>query len=275
MERVRESRENLGSPAVQVDTNVNTVLHLTAIDVVGVHFMDHTLNETQGSSLPIFPLNTVLFPGMRLPLHIFEERYKSMITDCLLKEQPFGVTLIQRGQEVGGSAEPHLVGTTARIVDVEYLADGCMNIQTVGECRFRLIELLSLEPYLVASVQLYDGPHVENGCCLRKLVEQAKDAYRQYAWGLQRLTLNREVTQDLPNDPIPLANFVAAHFKTLSLHHRQLLLEILEVEELLSREICWLNQEDRRIRLSLLAREKILELEAKHGQSLQEKRWLN
>ena len=66
--------------------------------------------------LPIFPLGTVLFPGMPLPLHIFEERYKRMIGRCLDGDRAFGVTLLKSGREVGGPAIPHEVGTIARIV---------------------------------------------------------------------------------------------------------------------------------------------------------------
>ena len=55
--------------------------------------------------LPLFPLNVVLFPGMRLPLHIFEDRYKLMIGTCMVTDQTFGVSLIQSGPEVGGPAD--------------------------------------------------------------------------------------------------------------------------------------------------------------------------
>ena len=65
--------------------------------------------------LPLFPLNTVLFPNMVLPLHVFEERYKLMINTCLAQDKPFGVVLIYSGTEAGGPAVPHSVGTVARI----------------------------------------------------------------------------------------------------------------------------------------------------------------
>ena len=62
--------------------------------------------EDDLAQLSLFPLNLVLFPGMPLPLHIFEERYKAMIGDCVEREQPFGIVLIKEGQEVGDPAEP-------------------------------------------------------------------------------------------------------------------------------------------------------------------------
>jgi Lon protease-like protein len=77
---------------------------------------------TLPSELPIFPLNVVLFPGMPLPLHIFEERYKSMINRCIQAGHAFGVVLIREGQEVGPPARPHDVGTTA-VIAVERPAE--------------------------------------------------------------------------------------------------------------------------------------------------------
>ena len=65
--------------------------------------------------LPLFPLNTVLFPGQMLPLHIFEDRYRLMIRRCLAEDLPFGVVLIKRGAEIGAEAEPHMEARIARI----------------------------------------------------------------------------------------------------------------------------------------------------------------
>ena len=93
--------------------------------------------------LPLFPLNVVLFPGMRMPLHIFEERYKTMIGQCVEREQPFGVVLIKEGKEVGDPAEPFRTGTSARITRVARLEEGRMNIVTHGERRFELVEIRS------------------------------------------------------------------------------------------------------------------------------------
>ena len=104
--------------------------------------------------LPLFPLNdVVLFPGMKLPLHIFEDRYKSMIGACAEHDTPFGVLLISEGQEVGEPAEPVQVGTTARIADVQHLEDGRMTINTQGERRFEAVEIIQQVPHLVGLVK--------------------------------------------------------------------------------------------------------------------------
>ena len=89
--------------------------------------------------LPLFPLEqVVLFPGMSLPLRIFEERYKVMIGACQVTDQLFGVLLIRSGSEVGAPAQPERVGCTARMLRIDRLPDGRMTILTIGEQRFRL-----------------------------------------------------------------------------------------------------------------------------------------
>ena len=70
------------------------------------------------TELPLFPLNVVLFPGMVLPLHIFEPRYREMVNYCLDEKKPFGVVLLREGEERGGPAIPYQVGTAARIMRV-------------------------------------------------------------------------------------------------------------------------------------------------------------
>ena len=89
--------------------------------------------------LPLFPLQTVLFPGGRLPLRIFEARYLDLVSRCLRDEGPFGVCLIRRGTEAGAPAEFFPLGTSARIVDWGQLADGLLGITVHGEQRFRVL----------------------------------------------------------------------------------------------------------------------------------------
>jgi Lon protease-like protein len=88
--------------------------------------------------LPLFPLHTVLFPGGPLPLRIFETRYTDMISRCMRDQRPFGVLLIQEGEEAGAVASTVSVGCTARIVDFNALPDGLLGITCVGERKFRV-----------------------------------------------------------------------------------------------------------------------------------------
>lgn len=110
-------------------------------------------HRNSAMEMPLFPLNIVLFPGMTLPLHIFEPRYQEMINLCLDENLAFGVVLIKDGPEVGGEAVPHRVGTAARIVKVDRQQDGRMNIQVVGTRRFRIEALNHDRPYLTGRVR--------------------------------------------------------------------------------------------------------------------------
>ena len=113
---------------------------------------------------PLFPLKTVLFPGMPLTLHIFEERYKQMIHDCMQAGQPFGVVLIKEGIEaLGPLAEPHSVGCTAEIAQAQALQGGRMNILAIGRERFRIVALNYGQPYLHATVEEYPLNATLNG----------------------------------------------------------------------------------------------------------------
>ena len=84
------------------------------------------------SKLPLFPLNTVLFPKATIPLHVFEDRYKAMINQCVNTNSSFGVVLIRLGLEVGDSAIPYDIGTTAKITKIDYLGEGRLFINAIG-----------------------------------------------------------------------------------------------------------------------------------------------
>ncbi len=93
-----------------------------------------------GCEIPLFPLNTVLFPGGLLPLRIFEQRYLGMAKDCLRDGTPFGVCLIREGTEVGAPATPEEVGCIARIVQWDMQQLGLLQVVARGERRFRILE---------------------------------------------------------------------------------------------------------------------------------------
>jgi uncharacterized protein len=86
--------------------------------------------------LPLFPLRSVLFPGGRLPLKIFEQRYLDLMKDCLGNNKPFGICAIREGSEVGEPATPFEVGTQARIIHWEMPQTGIFHVMVEGEERF-------------------------------------------------------------------------------------------------------------------------------------------
>lgn len=130
-------------------------------------------------TLPLFPLSEVLFPGMMLPLHIFEPRYRLMIRRCVSEKIPFGVVLITRGQEVGPGAEFFNVGTTARITRVQRAEDGRLYIASVGEQRFRVLHTMTDQPYLQGEVEVIPEQPGENAM-LDALTEQALQLLSRY-----------------------------------------------------------------------------------------------
>ncbi len=111
--------------------------------------------------IPLFPLNTVLFPGGVLPLRIFEQRYLDMVAACMKEACAFGICLIASGEEAGGIAEPHPVGTLARITDWEMEQLGILQVTVRGEQRFRILEkTVCTNNLLRATVEIIndDGP---------------------------------------------------------------------------------------------------------------------
>jgi Lon protease-like protein len=155
--------------------------------------------------IPLFPLNTVLFPGMPLQLHIFEERYKKMLRLCLENRQDFGVVLIRSGREAHGPlADPHKIGCTARIVEMEPLDQGQMNITAIGQQRFRLLSLSREKPYLVGTVELYPLEAADR----KPLSESSRRLFPLVRRYMQILSAASEVNlepEHLPRDPLVLA----------------------------------------------------------------------
>ena len=111
--------------------------------------------------IPLFPLDTVLFPGGVLPLKIFEQRYLDMAAACMKEKQPFGICLIATGKEVGGVAEPHAVGTLAEIAAWEMEQLGILMVTVRGGKRFRIVEKSADREHLLhATVEIIadNGP---------------------------------------------------------------------------------------------------------------------
>jgi uncharacterized protein len=138
------------------------------------------VTSPQPSRLRLFPLNTVLFPGMALPLQVFEERYRLLVSECLAQQEPFGVVLIREGPEVGGAAVPYDVGTTARIEHVQPIDGVRLAVQSRGQARFRIARLFHDKPYLSAEVEYPVDEVSEVPDAIR---EQVEHGYAQ----LQRL----------------------------------------------------------------------------------------
>ncbi|MEA2661556.1 MAG: hypothetical protein QOH08_1128 [Chloroflexota bacterium] len=154
------------------------------------------MSET--GSLPLFPLGSVLFPGMLLPLHIFEPRYRLLLDRAIRTGEPFGIVLIKSGAEIGGPAEPHRVGTTARVVGTTPLPGGRSFIIARGERRFEIESVdADREPYLVGNVRYIDE---DDGADASDLADRAADAFGEYLTGI--LATSTDARSESPLDEL-------------------------------------------------------------------------
>ena len=172
---------------------------------------------------------------MLLPLHIFEERYKLMIGRCIDERAPFGVVLMRSGEEVGGSAEPHDVGTTARIARFERLPDGRLNLIALGGRRFRIASVDHSEPYLIGEVEYLeseavDAPEVDD------LAQRVAALFAEQFRLLLAISGQWQRRTGLPSEPDALADFVAGQIDVLP-STKQELLETLSLPARLAREV--------------------------------------
>jgi Lon protease-like protein len=161
--------------------------------------------------LPIFPLGAVLFPGLVLPLHVFEDRYRLLMSDLLAGEEPhrFGVVSIELGHEVGTGAARRLapVGCTAEVRGVQRHDDGRYDLVTTGGTRFRVEEIDDSLPYLRAEMTTLPD---ENGPGAETATEPVTRLFRRYCDRLVEHGAEVAALEDMPADPIPLSYLVAA-----------------------------------------------------------------
>jgi uncharacterized protein len=194
--------------------------------------------------LPLFPLSTVLYPGLQLPLHIFEERYRQLVRDLTsADEQPaaFGVIAIRSGREAG-QAQPALyeVGCTATLRQVEALPDGRFDILTVGTRRFRLHDVDASGTYLVGEVSYLDEPPGEDTAALSRATSAG---YLDYVDRLLSSAGQAPRTdRELPTDPVLLSYLVAAAM-VLDLRDKQQLLSAPDTAARLRAELALLRRE--------------------------------
>jgi len=169
--------------------------------------------------LPLFPLNTVLFPGAPITLRIFEERYRLMIERCLEQSSPFGVVLIREGREVGGEAIPYSVGTTAVIGDNVRLDDGRYYVTATGQRRFRIQYIAQRQPYLLASVA--DLPEETGGAADVEMARQLRALYARYWSAVAAATGHRHQAETLPESVVGLTYWMAQRLQVDTIHKQR------------------------------------------------------
>ncbi len=190
--------------------------------------------------LRLFPLNAVLFPGAVLNLHVFEPRYKQMISECIEAGEGFGVVLIREGQEAGDPAvEPHEVGSIAEIVEVTQLPFGRYYISTVGRQRFRINRVISREPYLTVDADLLDEQDRADAEAAQ-LRDEVRDAFLEYLELIVEFS-GQEATVDLPGDA-QTTSFVVGDALQVADKVKQRLLELDSTKQRLSIELGFLRR---------------------------------
>ena len=181
-------------------------------------------------AIPLFPLpEVVLFPSGFLPLHIFEPRYRQMIHDVLQIDSRFGVLMFDPST---GAPVQH--GCSAVIVNSKFLPDGRINILTIGQQRFRVLETSEEKPYLMGRIEWIedDPPEHDLKAKASKITEILRDVVKLSA----KLSDKQiDFPDDLPNDPLELSYWVAGSVYGLT-QEQQNLLELEDTEARLDRE---------------------------------------
>lgn len=189
-------------------------------------------------TLPLFPLNTVVFPGMTVPLHVFEDRYRALVEELLTEPDPaerlFGTVAIREGFEVSEPRAPEKgrsahggqslfrVGCLLQLTDVERNDDGSFDILAVGRGRLRLTDILTAATYPTGEVELLGDDH--DAAVAPEMVERARSLFERYRLQLSDLHGDDVLTGVLPQDPAFLSWTLAAT-TLLPLPERQTLLE--------------------------------------------------
>ncbi len=201
-------------------------------------------------TLPLFPLGTVLYPGLVLPLNIFEERYRQLVCDLLDGPEPqrFGVIAIRKGRETGvdGISALHQIGCIASLREVDEQDDGRFHLVTVGTQRFRLASLDDSRPYLQGEVDLL-AEEVGDEAAAGLAAQAVQRGFRGYVEALASRESVEVTVPELPDEPLLLSYLVAASM-ILDLSVRQDLLAEPDAERRLGAERALLARETTMLR---------------------------
>ena len=199
----------------------------------------HSLVQKQ-ITIALFPLGVVLMPKIHLPLHIFEERYKAMIRECLEQQNAFGIVYYS-GKQLMSS------GCTARIVEVlKRYEDGRSDIMTFGENRFQIKEIIDRKPYLQAQVELFDDEDEEQVARCRRLAADGLESLKE---------LNTLTGQGVDDGAVDALDFKTVSFQIascegFSLEEKQTFLELTSTYQRLKMAVESLGKIIKRLKLT-------------------------
>jgi Lon protease-like protein len=185
--------------------------------------------------LPLFPLPVVLFPGMPMPLHIFEPRYRKLLSDIRTRENLFGLSYFD-ASSAGNEVPPagH-IGCVAEVTETQALPDGRSNILTVGLVRYRVESYVERgDPYLVARIEYFED-HEEDDSRLSGITHEAAGMFMRVARAIRILNDERGNLPDISDTEPQKLSFLVAAALEIELETKQELLELRSTYERLRR----------------------------------------
>jgi Lon protease-like protein len=205
--------------------------------------MSEALDKVRGvRELPIFPLPLVLFPGVPLPLHIFEERYRRMLADVRASNNLFGLSHFVPGEGVEDRPPAGHVGCATEVVEVQPMPDGRSNILTLGVARYRVEEYVDLgDPYHVARVEFFEDEE-EDAAVVGRRVAEVTEVFMRIARAMRTASQERGALPELPEDDPERLSFIVAAVVEMDAEAKQRLLETRSTSERLRRLYTLLSQ---------------------------------
>ena len=199
--------------------------------------MTEAMDRVRGvRELPLFPLPVVLFPGVPLPLHIFEPRYRRMLEDIRVRDNLFGLSYFDASAAVEREFPPagH-IGCAAEVTEVEPLADGRFNIVSIGLIRYRVEAYLDQgDPYLLGQVSFFED-EAEDEAMLKRRAQEVTDIFLRIARAVRILNDERAALPELPETEPERLSFLVAAAVDLDIEVKQQLLELRSTAERLKR----------------------------------------
>jgi len=185
--------------------------------------------------LPLFPLPVVLFPGVPLPLHIFEPRYRQMLVDIRLTKNLFGLAYLDT--TTAGSEIPPVghIGCVAEVTETQSFADGRSNILTIGVIRYRIESYIERgDPYLLAEVSYFEDEE-EDEALLAEASREVAETFTRIAQAVRTINDERATLPDISNTEPQRLSFLVAAAMEIEAEVKQELLELRSTSERLER----------------------------------------
>ena len=198
--------------------------------------MSEALDKVRGvSELPVFPLPVVLFPGVPLPLHIFEQRYRQMLMDIKPGNNLFGVSYFDATTSAKAMPPAGQVGCVAEVTETQVLPDGRSNILTLGVIRYRIESYVERgDPYLVAKLSYFEDEE-EDETTLAALTREVAESFTRIARAVRTINDERANLPDISDTEPQRLSFLVAAAMEIEVDVKQELLELRSTFERLER----------------------------------------